>query len=384
VTRDDETATGSVSAGDRSQPSSCSCQAKPYSYGPSPWVVGSVHAAGGPIPRMATKLTLADHLGAWRVRWNIRRMHYRVRPGLYAIGSPTTESPVLVTANFKLTVDSLRRELSGLDVWVLVLDTRGVNVWCAAGKGTFSTDEVTRRVKETRLAEVVRHRRLIVPQLGATGVARHLVRKGCGFTVTYGPVRAADLPAFLANRFAATGDMRAVRFSLLDRVRLIPIEASFAWKWQTVVAVLIIAFLAGLGGEHAFHAADYGVRVGFLYGLVLLPVIAGSVIVPAALPIIPGRAFAGKGALVGAVIGAATVAGLCTVLPPLALAGLFLAVTAASSYFAMTFTGSSTFTSPSGVEKEMRRALPFQLSAGVGGVFLFIAQFVLRLVGVML
>jgi hypothetical protein len=116
----------------------------------------------------------------------------------------------------------------------------------------------------------------------------------------------------------------------------------------------------------------------------LMPVVAGSVIVPAALPVIPGRAFAAKGALVGAVLAAGTVAGVRHALPPFALAGLFLAITALSSYWAMTFTGSSTFTSPSGVEKEMRIFLPLQLGAGLLAALLFIAQLVLRLVGVTL
>ncbi|RXM20875.1 acetyl-CoA synthase subunit gamma, partial [Citrobacter sp. AAK_AS5] len=86
--------------------------------------------------------------GRWRVRWNIKRMDYRVAPGLYAVGEPTADSPVLVTANYKLTFDGLRSELGGVDAWMLVLDTLGVNVWCAAGKGTFSTAELARRVRE--------------------------------------------------------------------------------------------------------------------------------------------------------------------------------------------------------------------------------------------
>jgi hypothetical protein len=360
----------------------CGCQAKPYRYGPTRWVTGTVQSGAGPVPQTTAQLTLRDHLGALRVRWGIRRAHYRVPPGLYAVGAPTGESPVLVTANFKLTLDSLRRELSRTDAWLLVLDTRGINVWCAAGKGTFATDEIIKRVGEARLGKVVTHRRLIVPQLGATGVARHLVRKGCGYTVTYGPVRAADLPAFLAAGNTATPEMRRVRFPLRDRAKLIPVEASALWNWKTIVFVLVGAFLAGLGGDHAFHASDYGVRAGILYGLVLMPVLAGSVIVPAALPVIPGRAFSTKGALVGVVLAAGTVAGLRHALPPLALAALFLAISAVSSYWAMTFTGSSTFTSPSGVEKEMRRALPFQMSAALLAVLLFIAEFVLRLVGV--
>ena len=69
-------------------------------------------------------------------------MRYKVDPGLYAVGRPTVESPVLVSANYKLSFDRLRSQLTGLDAWMLVLDTHGVNVWCSAGKGTFGTDEI--------------------------------------------------------------------------------------------------------------------------------------------------------------------------------------------------------------------------------------------------
>ena len=358
------------------------CQPKPYSYGRTPWVVGEVRSGAGSIPRISSKLTPRDHLGSCRVRWGIRRMDYRVPPGLYAVGTPLADSAAFVTANYKLTFDYLRRDLAGLDVWVLVLDTRGVNVWCAAGKGTFSTDEIIRLVKESNLDEVVTHRRLIVPQLGATGVAKHLVREGCGFSVTYGPVRSADLPGFIKNDYKATAEMRVVHFPTWDRVRLIPVEVSILWKWKTVLAVLLIAFLAGLGGDHAFDAARWGIRVGIVYGILLVPVLAGSAIVPAALPVIPGRAFSTKGGLVGAVLAAGTVAGLRSALPPLALAGLALGITSFAAYGAMNFTGCSTFTSPSGVEREMRRALPLQIGAASLAVILFVTQFVLRLVGV--
>ncbi|MDH3284405.1 MAG: hypothetical protein OEQ13_06655, partial [Acidobacteriota bacterium] len=89
------------------------------------------------IPSVDSRLRPGDRLGRWRVRWSIGRGRYRVEPGLYRIGRPGPTSPVLVTANYKLTFDALRSELDGVDAWILVLETRGVNVWCAAAKGTF-------------------------------------------------------------------------------------------------------------------------------------------------------------------------------------------------------------------------------------------------------
>jgi len=119
-------------------------------------------------------------------------MNYRVDPGLYAIGEPTEESPVFVTANYKLSFDLLRRAVSSIHGWILVLDTLGINVWCAAGKGTFGTDELVDRIQSSGLADVVSHRKLIVPQLGAPGIAAHEVKRRSGFQVIYGPVRAED------------------------------------------------------------------------------------------------------------------------------------------------------------------------------------------------
>ena len=351
----------------------CSC-ASGYRHDRRRFIIGEVETAAGVVPQVATDLTMGDRLGGVRVRMNLRRMGYRVAPGLYAIGCPNAGSPVLVTANYKLTFDCLRAELSRVDAWVLVLDTRGVNVWCAAGKGIFSTDGLVRQVKTARLGSVVNHRTLIVPQLGATGVAKQRVREECGFSVVYGPVRAADLPSFIAAGMKATPEMRLVRFGLRDRAAVIGVEVSVVWDWRVIVAAVVAAFLVGLAGSHLLSPADYGVRLGITYGLFVLSIVGGAVLVPLGLPLIPGRSFSVKGALVGAVLAAAAVTALHEIVPVIALIGIFLAVTAFSSYVAMNFTGSTTFTSPSGVQKEMRRALPLQVAGILGAVVLFIAQ----------
>ncbi len=82
-----------------------------------------------PVRDLTTTISWRDVMGGWRVRWGIRRMRYRVEPGLCRVGDPPPESPVLVTATYKLTVDTVRKALRGLNVWLLILDTRGVNVW---------------------------------------------------------------------------------------------------------------------------------------------------------------------------------------------------------------------------------------------------------------
>lgn len=310
-----------------------------------------------PIPTVNTRLGVGDRLGRWRVRWGLGRKRYRVEPGLYRVGTPDPESPVLVTANYKLSFDALRAELVGIDAWILVLDTKGVNVWCAAGKGSFGTDELVRQVEASALAEVVSHRRLVVPQLGATGIAAHEVRDRCGFRVIWGPVRAPDIGAFLEAGMRASEEMRRVTFTLGERVEVIGVEVAAVLKWAIpIVLALALLFADGSLLERLGDVVYKGLPV--LAGLV-----TGTVLVPLLLPWIPGRAFALKGALLGAVVVGITI----TLIPDAYSAAgrilLFVLGTTAASFFAMQFTGATTFTSPSGVEWEMRRALPFQVGA---------------------
>ena len=127
---------------------------------------GTITTLTGDIPRVGTELSFADRLGSWEARWGIGRYRYRIEPGLYAVGEPTHESPVFVTANYKMSFDSLRSQLGGHDGWILVLDTKGINVWCAAGKRTFGTEEIVARIQAVSLRSVVSYRTLILPQLG--------------------------------------------------------------------------------------------------------------------------------------------------------------------------------------------------------------------------
>jgi acetyl-CoA decarbonylase/synthase complex subunit gamma len=342
------------------------------------WIVDWLETPAGRVPRVATELSRADRLGAVKVRLDIRRMGYAVESGLYAVGDATPDSPVLVSANYKLSFDRLRQELGGLDAWILVLDTKGINVWCAAGKGTFGTDELVHRVAVTELAKVVSHRNMIVPQLGAPGVAAHEVKKRSKFRVVYGPVRARDIPAFLEAGMQATPEMRLVRFELTDRLAVVPTEFVQAGRW----AVLVMAVMFLLGGLHrggydsALAVADGG-RAAIL---VLAAFLGGCVLAPALLPWLPGRAFSIKGALVGllpaciiVVIGWLPLDGIGGWLEAVAWV---LLVPAASGFLAMNFTGASTYTSLSGVKREMRVAVPAQIAAtAIGLAFWVTARF---------
>ena len=311
------------------------------------------------VMHTTSTLSKKDLLGAFKARWGVRD-NYKVEPGLYALGKPGCESPVFVSANYKLTFDALRKNLGGINCWILILDTKGINVWCAAGKGTFGTDELVERVWAAGLSGRVTHRALILPQLGATGVSAHEVKRRTGFDVFYGPVRARDIKAYLASGYKASKEMRTVSFNLADRVVLIPMELVPAVKIAAPAALAMLA--ANLIISKPFDKRDFAALAGSVF--------AGSVMVPVLLPLIPGRAFAWKGWLAGLV---------CTTWANgvskgfekgnrLLSAGRLLLFPAVSSYLAMNFTGATTYTSPSGVRKEMRKALPFITVAAAAGL----------------
>ncbi|MCP4568764.1 MAG: acetyl-CoA synthase subunit gamma [FCB group bacterium] len=317
-----------------------------------------------------TKLEFSDRLGGCKVRWGMGRMSYIISPGLYAVGSPSDKSPVFVTANFKLSFDHLRSELTGINGWILVLDTKGINVWCAAGKGTFGTDELVHRIRETQLEKVISHRRLILPQLGAPGVAAHRVKEQSGFRVIYGPILAGDIPSFMENKLKATPQMRRVEFPLRQRAALIPIELVMTFKYFLSAAIIIL-ILSGFGP--GIFAVDRMISYGSVNLLILLGLYtAGSVLPPLLLPWLPGRSFSAKGGFVGLVLALGLwwhfmqFPGLYRGWP--GVTAWLLVIPAVISFLSMNFTGSSTYTSLSGVLKEMRRAMPVQICAAVVGL----------------
>jgi hypothetical protein len=333
----------------------------------SDYIKARIDIKGIAVPVISSGLNLADHLGAMMVRWNINRNNYRVMPGLYAIGNPDTGSDVFVSANYKLSFDSLRSSLEGINGWILVLDTRGVNVWCAAGKGTFGTKELVSKIRQYSLENIVSHRRLIVPQLGATGVAAHKVREETGFNVHYGPVRACDIKKFISNGYRKDREMSLVTFGFRDRMTLVPNDFIYG-KFYLLGAIAVMISLSFLGKEGfnpAFSKESYSAVLN-----VSLAYIGGIVITPALLPYIPARAFAVKGFYTGVFIYIISALAGFSAGSTIQLISWFLIIGAISSFMAMNFTGSSTFTSLSGVRKEMRIAVPVQIACAASGLAL--------------
>jgi hypothetical protein len=336
------------------------------------YIIGEIQTPAGMIPRISSQLIIQDYLGAFRVRWGISRDRYRVAPGLYAVGTPNENSDVLVTANYKLTFDTVRKNLNGLNVWLLILDTKGVNVWCSAGKGTFGTKELVHRIQTTSLVTIVKHKRLILPQLGATGVAAHLVKEASGFTVIYGPVRASDIQAFIQAGYKAKKEMRRVNFGWYDRAKLIPNDIIYNIRYFLTLFIVILV-LSGI------NTNGYSVQQALRN---IIPIIkniaagyfAGLVFTPLLLPYIPTQNFSFKGLIIGAIISLFLFLNNSLDGSLLVQCAEIFFILSLSSFLAMNFTGASTYTSLIGVKKEMKTAVPIQIILAVFSIILFVIE----------
>ncbi|RMG46668.1 MAG: 4Fe-4S dicluster domain-containing protein [Acidobacteria bacterium] len=218
----------------------------------------------------------------------LRMFPHRAPTGLLAVGRPGPDSPVLLTGNYTLTVRRVLRALRGVDAWLLVADSRGINVWCAAGGGHLTHHDVITAIRAARLDEKVRHRRIVLPQLAAPGVERRKVAEATGWKVVWGPVRAEDLPAFLGRGLRATREEREVRFSPADRL-----EMAAVWAGPMTAIAGPVAGLAG------------GWPVGLAAAL-LVPVLVGALFLAAGR--LPVQGASGAVVYAGAAL-AGTVAG---------------------------------------------------------------------------
>ncbi len=171
----------------------------------------------------------------------LRMLPHRARTGLRRVGHPGRDAPVLLTGNFTLTVRRLTGVLRGRDAFVLVADSRGINVWCAAGGGHLTHHDVISAIRTSGVAEQVDHREVILPQLSATGVERRKITEATGFETRWGPARLEDLPAFLDRGRRVHKGERKMRFPLWERM-----EMAAMWGVPTlVIGGLIVGSLGG-------------------------------------------------------------------------------------------------------------------------------------------
>lgn len=165
----------------------------------------------------------------------LRVLPFPCRTGLVAIGNPGRDSPVLLTGNFGLTVQRVKRAIEGIDAYLLVANSRGVNVWCAATGGLLTNHDVVSVLKTSGIERLVDHRQVILPQLAATGIEGKAIHHRTGWKVIWGPVYADAIPAFLRGEMKNTARMRAVSFLWPQRI-----EMAVAWAFPISMLALVI------------------------------------------------------------------------------------------------------------------------------------------------
>ncbi len=235
-----------------------------------------------------------------------RFLPHRARTGLIPIGRPGPESPVLVTGNFTLTVRRLEEVLAGHNAWLVVANSKGINVWCAAGGGHLTHHDIITALRVARVADTVTRREAILPQLAATGVERRAITEATGFETRWGPARLEDLPAFLDRGARVVNTERFMRFPLWERMEMATASLVPMLILVTPIVALVSGVVTALGAGLAMMSA----LAGTFSLLPWLPVNGPRRMVPLA-----GFALAGwlAGAGLVALLGAASPAHLAAI-----------------------------------------------------------------------
>lgn len=188
-----------------------------------------------------------------------RQFAHRAQTGLVPIGHPLTNSPVVVTGNYTETVRRMKNALKGENVWLLVANSKGINVWCAAGGGHFTHHDVISAIITSEINDKVSTRTMILPQLGATGIERRKITESTEWKTIWGPARLEDLQSFLRQHHVAPPDQRYMRFPFWERM-----EMATMWGIPMVVIGFLIFLLlggwrVGLSVSLAAVAISYGI-----------------------------------------------------------------------------------------------------------------------------
>lgn len=174
--------------------------------------------------------------------------HVPIEPGIYQSGTPDENSPIIVTANYLYTYIKVMRALKGIDAYVLCVDSKGINVWCAARGNNFGNKQLIEAVETTDIAKITKKKTLILPQLSAGGIASPLIKSEAPnfpFNVLFGPVWAKHLPQFLKERPARKPEkMKLAKFTASHRLRAAITHTTFLLRkiflWPSFALFLIL------------------------------------------------------------------------------------------------------------------------------------------------
>ncbi len=199
-----------------------------------------------PKPRRFKGLRAQMHI--YRCIFTGQVDHVPIEPGIYKSGNPDENSPIIVTANYIYTYIKVMRALKGIDAWVLCVDSKGINVWCAARGGNFGNKQLIEAVETTDITKITKKKTLILPQLSAGGVAAPIISSEAPnfpFKILYGPVWAKYLPKFLKERPSRKPNkMKLARFTGSHRLRAGITHTTFLYRkiflWPSIALFLLL------------------------------------------------------------------------------------------------------------------------------------------------
>lgn len=180
------------------------------------------------------------------------------KPRLIVFGKPNRKSPVLVTVNSSLTVRRLSRALKNEDCFLLVAPASGINVWCGSVGGHFTIESIISIIKTSNIAQLVDHRRLILPQLCAPSINSKALNARAGWTAQFGPIRATDISTYFQNGKHLTPAMTDISYTTRDRI-----EMATAMSGSIIIRYSIFPLLVfGLSGFSRFAACVFLAAAG--------------------------------------------------------------------------------------------------------------------------
>ncbi|MGQ9823444.1 MAG: acetyl-CoA decarbonylase/synthase complex subunit gamma [Desulfotomaculales bacterium] len=126
-----------------------------------------------------------------------------VESKIYEIGTPSPDSPVYVTTNFSLTYFCVAGDVEASRVpgYILPVDTDGISVLTGWAAGKFTPEKITDMLKNSGIADKVKHRKVIIP--GGVAVLSGKLQELSGWEVIVGPRESSAIPAFIKQRWSA-------------------------------------------------------------------------------------------------------------------------------------------------------------------------------------
>ena len=230
--------------------------------------------------------------------------HVAIEPGIYQSGSPTRQSPIIVTTNYEYTYFKVMNDLKGIDAWVLCVDSNGINVWCAARGGNFGNTQLIEAVRATGIQHLVDHRLLILPQLAAGGIAIPQLPQTFLFKIRYGPIWSKYLKSYLKTMPSRKPeDMRVAKFNFKKRLEAGVTHATFLLrKFVLIPAILLTLALVILFIINLFFLQPIYLQLLETVGWIFLSILITNMVIALIFPLVDfTRSFIKKGFYLGAV-----------------------------------------------------------------------------------